>query len=85
MPKIIRFSSSLCTLFHKSTSHYLQHKVHKNLIQNSKHTPHEEANLFHNIICLKPQSCINIQCSKSHHNFTRILTKSELQVRKDYT
>jgi hypothetical protein len=29
MPKIIRFSSPLCTLFHKSISHYLQHKIHK--------------------------------------------------------
>ena len=83
MPKIIRFSSPLCTLFHKSISHYLQHKIYKKT-SNSKQQAHTTFNRQIHSKKSHVQShnyVIKILSSKPHQNFTKMSTKKWAKTR----
>jgi hypothetical protein len=88
MPKLIRFSSSLCTLFHKSISHHLPNtRFIKGLPQNSKHTPKPKENSLQKIhvpshnyvsnskskITSKLHKVLQEKVSQKHKNITHIL------------
>jgi hypothetical protein len=85
MPKFTRFSSSLCTFISQdSFTLFTKIKSTKTIPRQQVYTTLRGKFIPQNYMS-KATIMYQHPSSKSHHNFTRILTKSELQVRKGYT